>query len=37
MPTDYTSRLSVQDLDDLMSYLISSAKKSEPELARDDE
>jgi cytochrome c oxidase cbb3-type subunit III len=37
MPTDYASRLSVQDLDDLMSYLISSAKKSEPELARDDE
>jgi len=37
MPTDYASRLSAQDLDDLMSYLISSAKKSEPELARDDE
>jgi cytochrome c oxidase cbb3-type subunit III len=37
MPVDYASRLSAQDLDDLVSYLISSAKKSEPELARDDE
>jgi cytochrome c oxidase cbb3-type subunit 3 len=37
MPVDYASRLSAQDLDDLVSYLISSARKSEPELARDDE
>jgi cytochrome c oxidase cbb3-type subunit III len=37
MPVDYASRLSAQDLDDLASYLISSARKSEPELARDDE
>ena len=37
MPVDYASRLSARDLDDLASYLISSARKSEPELARDDE
>jgi cytochrome c oxidase cbb3-type subunit 3 len=35
MPIDYGSRLSARDLDDLVSYLISSAKKSEPELAKD--
>jgi hypothetical protein len=35
MPVDYASRLSARDLDDLVSYLISSAKKSEPELAKD--
>ena len=34
-PSDYASRLSAQDLDDLVSYLISSAKKSEPELAKE--
>jgi cytochrome c oxidase cbb3-type subunit 3 len=37
MPVDYASRLSARDLDDLASYLISSARKSEPELAKDEE
>ncbi len=37
MPLDYASRLSARVLDDLASYLISSARKSEPELAKDDE
>jgi len=37
MPVDYAARLSARDLDDLASYLISSVRKSEPELARDDE
>jgi cytochrome c oxidase cbb3-type subunit III len=35
MPVDYASRLSAQDLDDLVSYLMSSAKKSESERAKD--
>jgi hypothetical protein len=35
MPVDYASRLGAQDLDDLVSYLMSSAKKSEPERAKD--
>ena len=33
MPSNYSSSLSPKDLDDLVSYLISSAKTSEPELA----
>jgi cytochrome c oxidase cbb3-type subunit III len=37
MPLDYASRLSARDLDDLVSYLISSARKSEPELPKDEE
>jgi cytochrome c oxidase cbb3-type subunit 3 len=37
MPLDYASRLSALDLDDLVSYLISSARKSEPALAKDEE
>jgi cytochrome c oxidase cbb3-type subunit 3 len=39
MPLDYASRLSARDLDDLASYLISFAKKGEPELVKnkDDE
>jgi cytochrome c oxidase cbb3-type subunit 3 len=37
MPLDYGSRLSARDLDDLASYLISSARKNEPELAKDEE
>jgi putative heme-binding domain-containing protein len=37
MPVDYAARLSARDLDDLVSYLISSARKSEPALAKDEE
>jgi putative heme-binding domain-containing protein len=37
VPLDYASRLSALDLDDLVSYLISSARKSEPALAKDEE
>jgi cytochrome c oxidase cbb3-type subunit 3 len=37
MPSDYGSKLSAKDLDDLVSYLMSSAEKSEPERAKDDE
>ena len=33
MPSNYSSTLSPKDLDDLVSFLISSAKMSEPELA----
>ena len=37
MPANYGSTLSAQDLDDLVSFLISSAKGIEPALKKDDE
>ena len=37
MPMNYGSTLSAQDLNDLVSFLISSAKGSEPELKKENE